>query len=187
MKVLLFAFFMFVTASAFAEKTTFTKTETILPLGKNRIKNFLLLMKDPYNRKLVKMEEGAINLRELKQDNALMIDVGRVTYQLYWEDFNNDGKSEYVLVYLGSGSGQYSGVVEAFTKAGKKVIPLKFDEMVISNLFPGKDMSRFHGFLASPFAVKLNGKVYMRFSDKLYDSSIVTYKWEAGKISKENI
>ena len=187
MKVLIIFLSVLMSGSAFAEKVSFSVEEVINPLGKSRIKNFLLLMKNPENRKMLKLASEKIDLVSSKQDNSLLLQIGQETYQVYWEDFNNDGKSEYLLIYLDSGSGKYNGIVDAFSKFGKAIVLKDLEAVIISNLFPGKDISRFHSYLGDPFAVKINGKIYLRFKNNLNDKKHFVYKWENGKFLQVTI
>lgn len=148
--------------NAFAAKTKFSKSETVFPLGKTEITTFLDLLKDPANQKVV----------ELPKD-----------YLLYFDDVNNDGKKEYLLTYIHSGSGDYSGIQGAYALDNGKLTNLNLQKIIN----PKEDMSTFHLYLANPFIVRVNGKTYFRFQDERTSKNIFTYLWKDSEFKKVNL
>ena len=123
----------------------------------------MALLNSSENQKTVGLPTGKLSYKEIPEEGSAVFSIDSESYMLYWDDFNNDGKKEYLIIYVMSGSGSFSGVQGAYSLADKKLTSLKFEDVVVNNLFPGKDMSRFHLYLARPFAVRKDGHILLRF------------------------
>ncbi|MGZ3809610.1 MAG: hypothetical protein ACXVCE_16130, partial [Bacteriovorax sp.] len=172
--------------NAFAAKDLFSKDEIVFPLGKKEIIQFLDLLKDHVNRKVVGLQNKPVSFQEIPNEGSAIFSIGSDSYLLYGDDLNNDGVKEYLLAYLHSGSGDYSGIQGAYRVNAGKMTSLNVDNIIIKNLFPKGDMSRFHLYLASPFVVRVNGKIYLRFQDEHSARKIFTYLWH-GEEFKEMV
>ncbi len=98
------------------------------------------------------------------------------SFQLYMADINNDGKKDYILTYIWSGSMGASGIVDVYTfENGKRTTLPYFDFLVNSETRRGNPISEWKQFslmLASPFLYEKSGKVYHGFHSGEY------YLWE---------
>lgn len=185
MKFAVVLFFnILISMNAFSAKDTFSKSEIVFPLGKKEIVKFLDLLKDPINQKVINLPNGPIIFQEIPQEGSAVFSVGPDSYLLYLNDLNNDGKKEYLLTYLHSGSGDYSGIKGAYTINTGKVTSLNLDKIIVKNLFPNRDMSRFHLYLANPFVVRVDGKIYLRFQDQRSAKNIFSYLWHESGFKK---
>ncbi|MDD4973768.1 MAG: hypothetical protein PHY93_05425 [Bacteriovorax sp.] len=185
MKFAIVAFLnILISMNVFAAKETFSKSEIIFPLGKKGIVKFLDLLKDPINQKVIDLQNGPVSFQEIPQEDSAVFFIGPDSYLLYLNELNNDGKKEYLLTYLHSGSGDYSGIKGAYTINSGKVTSLNFDKIIVKNLFPNGDMSRFHLYLANPFVVRVDGKIYLRFQDQRSAKNIFTYFWHESEFKK---
>lgn len=147
----------------------------IKPLDQTEVKKFLAMIDLQTQKKMyMNLEVDKVTFGQES------FSIGSGKYRLYFEDVNNDGKKEYLLVYVHSGSGNYSGVQDAFVLRNGKLVSLRLDDIIVSNLFLG-DMSRFHSFLDDPFVVKRKGQILLRFHD---GSGTKTYFWK-GKTFKQ--
>jgi hypothetical protein len=185
-KVVIFAV-LFLCSIAFASSEDFARKDIVFPVGKSEIEKFLNLLIDLENQKIVQLPKGKVSYKEIPEEGSSLFALGSGSYMLYWDDFNNDGKKEYLVIYTMSGSGNYSGVQGAYSLDGKKLSTLKFDDIVVSNLFPGKDMSRFHSYLANPFAVRKDGHILLRFIADIKKPTTSTYLWNGTKFSKAEV
>jgi hypothetical protein len=172
-----------IATNTFAAKTSFSKNEIVFPLGKNEITKFLDLLKDPTNQSVVELKKGTALFNEIPKDNSALFTLGSETYLLYFDDVNNDGKKEYLLTFIHSGSGDYSGIKGAYALDNGKLTNLKLQKVIS----PKEDMSTFHLFLANPFVVRVNGKTYLRFQDERTSKNIFTYFWKDSEFKKVNL
>jgi len=170
-------------SNAFATKRIFAKSEIIFPLGKTEITKFLDLLKDPTNQKVVELKEGTPSYKEILQENSAIFSIGSESYLLYFDDVNNDGKKEYLLTFVHSGSGDYSGIKGAFSLENGKLTNLNLQKVIS----PKEDISTFHLFLANPFVVRANGKIYLRFQDERTSKNVFTYFWKDSEFKKVNL
>lgn len=170
-------------SNAFAAKTTFSKSETVFPLGKTEITKFLDLLKDPTNQSVVELKTGTPSFKEIPKDNSAILTIGSESYLLYFDDVNNDGKKEYLLTFIHSGSGDYSGTKGAYALDNGKLTNLNLHKVIS----PKEDMSTFHLYLANPFVVRVNGKIYLRFQDERTSKNIFTYFWKDSEFKKVNL
>ena len=113
-----------ISMNVFAAKETFSKSEIIFPMGKQEIVKFLDVLKDPINQKVTSFQNGPVTFQEIPQEGSTVFSIGPESYLLYLNDLNNDGKKEYLLTYLHSGSGDYSGIEGAYTINNGKIISL---------------------------------------------------------------
>lgn len=98
---------------------------------------------------------------------------------VYKGDFSNEGAVEYALIVS-------NGVVYVYRLKGNQLVDANLDQVIIKNLLPGGDMSRFYMNTASPFAITKNGKTYLRFMSfpgghADYDKTqleLCTYLWQ---------
>ncbi|MBC7538250.1 MAG: hypothetical protein H7281_05480 [Bacteriovorax sp.] len=185
MKFVIVAFLNILTSmNVFAAKDTFSKSEIVYPLGKQEIVKFLNLLKDPINQKVTNLQNAPVTFQEIPQEGSAVFSIGPESYLLYLNDLNNDGNKEYLLTYLHSGSGDYSGIEGAYTINNGKVTSLNLDKIIVKNLFPNGDMSRFHSYLAKPFVVRVDRKIYLRFQDQPSAKNIFTYFWHESEFKK---
>lgn len=184
MKLIVIALLNFLMATqAFAAKTTFSKSEIVFPLGKTEITKFLELLKDPANQKVVELKEGTASFNEIPKDNSAILSIGSESYLLYFDDVNNDGKKEYLITFIHSGSGDYSGIKGAYALENNKLSDLNLQKVIS----PKEEITTFHLFLANPFVVRVNGKTYLRFQDERTSKNIFTYLWKDSEIKKVNL
>lgn len=176
-----------VSLNGYAAKINFSKNEIVYPLGKNEIIKFFDLLKDPANQKVVELKNENLNFQDIPQENSAIVSIGSDSYLLYLDNINNSGNKIYLLVYLHSGSGDYSGIKGAYSINNGKLESLNLDEIIIKNLFPRSDMSRFHSYLAKPFIVRIDGKLYLRFQNEHSDKNIFTYYWKDLEFKKIDI
>ncbi len=154
-----------------------TNAETGTPIlaeGKTSVDRFIALAN---SSKLSNFPLKDVSYRPIPNESGTLIDVEKETYLLFLEDFNNDGVKEYLLVYINSGTGHFSGIVEAYRIEKDKISELGLNSIIIKNLFPGKDLSRFHLYLANPFILKKNHDITLRFQDQLNSSTTINYRW----------
>lgn len=177
---------LFLSVSAIAAKVNFKNDEIIFPKGKSEIEKFLTLLNTPENQKTVGIKNTSVKYNEIAKEGSAVFTIDSSEYMLYEDDFSNTGKKIYFIIFLHSGSGSYSGVQGAYELNGTKLTSLKFDDIVVKNLFPKADMSKFHMRLARPFAVKDHGKIVLRFMDD-NSNSIHTYLWEKDKFIKTEL
>lgn len=173
--------------NAFAAKVKFSKEEIVSPLGKNEVSKFLELLKDPSNQKVVGLQNVPATFKEIPKDGSSMFSLGSESYLLYLDDLNNDGSKEYLLTYIHSGSGDYSGIKGAYSLEAGKLTSLNLDKTIIKNVNPSGDMSTFHLYLANPFVVRVNGKVYLRFQDERTSKNTFTYIWKKSEFNKAEL
>ncbi|MFN7098000.1 MAG: hypothetical protein ACK4PR_10670, partial [Gammaproteobacteria bacterium] len=112
-------------------------------------------------------------------------------YTLYLGDFNNCGSLDYMLIATG-GSMHVDTIVDAWSKSGAQLAKLSFNHDVIDGVLGGSgDMSQFYFHIASPFAYRDKGKIYLRFMQvpeagnpndpDYYDATqllVCTYLWK---------
>lgn len=119
---------------------------------------------------------GALGQEQGGKLRGAVFGLGSSSCSLYQADVNNDGAEEWVLVYVYSGSGSYSGVQAVYRQGRAGLTELPFDEIVVKNLFPDKDMSRFHMDLGAPFLIRSQELTYMAFAD---GNEQIFYLWTA--------
>jgi hypothetical protein len=102
-------------------------------------------------------------------------------YNLYNADITNDGKVDYVLTYINSGSGKYSGIETIIEVVNgefkfKELETYKISELPISHKrskawkkhlsgLKNIEFQKFHGRLGKPFLYIKNGKTIANFSN----------------------
>lgn len=102
-------------------------------------------------------------------------------YEIYKADITNDGKEDYIITYINSGSGKYSGIEAIIEVQNNKFQIRKLDTYKISQM-PVKnkrskiwkeklsslkniELKNFYSYLGKPFMYKDQGKVIVNFSD----------------------
>lgn len=122
----------------------------------------------------------------LKLDKAGgLIDQWNEDVEIYKGYFSNNGVLEYAFVF--TGGTMHANTVKVFKRVNNQLEDVHLDRIIVNNLFPGADMSRFYLHVANPFAIVKNGKTYLRFMEypyKEYNKTkllLCNYLWEDNK------
>lgn len=161
----------------YCQGENFHNGQIVFPLGKPEVEKFLALLKDAENEKTVGIPNIRSEITEVPSEKTAIFANGSTKCMLYRDTFRNNGKHLYLIIYLDDGTLHSSGVLGVYSLDGSKLRSEKFDETVIQNLFPGKDMSSFYMYLARPFAVRENGQIVMRFLDNPKSTKPIPFKW----------
>jgi hypothetical protein len=130
--------------------------DTAIPTEKER-KKFIFLYNQKYQGKF-KIEANQYNVYTLV---IFPNPPHYVNCEIKKADINNDGNINYILIYYGSGTGNYSGIEGVYTIKNNTLERLPFADIVVKNLFPGGDMSHFYSH--APKIVKVNDKTYLQY------------------------
>ena len=84
-------------------------------------------------------------------------------YQAYVGHFSNLASPEIMFTYINGGSLNTSGVKQVFRRLEGHLVAIHYDQLIKKNLLPGKDLSSFYLFTATPFAYTLHGQTYLRY------------------------
>jgi hypothetical protein len=171
----------------FAMKTNFTNEETVAPASKSEVEEFVSILKQPGNWTAARIHKGDVKVIDLPREHTAKFAVSGYEYMIYHDDFNNDGIKEYLVSYVGKVPAGKTSIEGVFHVEGKKLVSLNFEDTVVSNLFAEADISRFHPYLAQPFAVHDNGKTYLRFKDEPQAKQVYTYIWKKDKFTGTNL
>jgi hypothetical protein len=147
----------------------------ILACDSNEKKRFLDLMKKSDIKDFTDLkldEDGKISAR---WDDQI---------EIYKGDFSNEGMTEYALIT--TGGTMHANTVYIYKLISDHLVNVNLNNIIITNLIPGSDMRNFYFNVADPFAIKQNGKTYLRFmtypgGHTDYDKTklqLCTYLWQ---------
>jgi len=157
------------------------------------------IMQSPSGSSLVKECDDIEKNKILKMLGESYKDIeldGTDVINVFKGDFSNEGNIEYAVIIM---AGFLRWQQYYFYKLdNNKLINLDFDKVVATNFYHGdlammQDYSKmeFNHHIASPFAITLNGKTYIRFMsypagrteyDK-FQLQLCTYLWEGNKFT----
>jgi len=128
------------------------------------IKHFLTLLKKSSTQKESDylLDNFAIQSLTLDKDNATIED-GTRYYVIYKGDFSNEGVTEYALVSTNS-VGEHNNMVNIYKLIDNHLVDTGLGDIISRDLLNGRDLGPdFYNWVADPFAIKKDGKTYLRF------------------------
>lgn len=84
-------------------------------------------------------------------------------YLAFKAKFSNQKYTEILFLQINIGSANISKVDNVFQYRNNHWRHIHFIELIKSNLLPGKEMSSFYLYTATPFAYQKKDKVYIRY------------------------
>jgi hypothetical protein len=100
-------------------------------------------------------------------------------FLLYQADINNDGQSEWVLVYPCEGSMCTSGIAGVYQSKDQQLQAIHFDEVIASNF--NLDMSKWYLYLDASSFSQQKGKILMNFYNSR-PTQVCSYLWQNNKV-----
>ena len=163
----------------------------------NEIKQFMTLLKKSSAQKGSDYQLDNFIIQSLKLDksNTIEDDYGNY-YDIYKGNFSNEeGITEYALVSTNS-VGEHSNDVNVYKLIDGHLVDAGLGDIISRDLLSGRDLGpNFYDWTADPFAIKKEGKTYLRFmnypstpadSSDGYNTDelrLCTYLWQGNKIT----
>lgn len=157
-------------------------TGKIVPLGKKGVEKYLRDVRNA-NPDSLGFDPKIATIKDENSEGSSMLISGRNHIWIYDIDVNNDGKNEYLAIYVYGGSLNTSGILSVITEEGTL---LNHSIIISKSLWndDSGDISKFHLWLAIPAVVKRDGKYILRFLDKKPKTLFTEYMWIKNSFKK---